>query len=200
MTDSAARMKWTLTPEAFDRLLLAFDNDRETAGEKYLSLRRNLVRFFEGRGCQMAEDYADESINRIAKRIYEGEEVQEINHYCYGVARFVWLEALKEKDKEEKFVNELPTLQIVNPNYEDDENTTKLDCLQNCLQKLPIESRELITKYYQGEKREKIETRQKLAEGLGIPMQALRSRAIRLREKLETCTVSCLRKKGISTA
>jgi DNA-directed RNA polymerase specialized sigma24 family protein len=198
MTDSAARMKWALTREAFDRLLLSFDDDREAAGEKYLSLRRNLVRFFEGRGCSLAEDYADESINRIAKRIYEGEEIQDINHYCYGVARFVWLEALKEKDKEEKVVNELPTFQVIN--YEEDENTTKLDCLQNCLRKLPLESRELITKYYQGEKREKIETRQKLADGLGIPMQALRSRAVRLREKLEACMVSCLRKKGISTA
>ena len=40
------RQKWTLTVMAFDKLLLCLDTDGEKSGEKYLLLRRNLVRFF----------------------------------------------------------------------------------------------------------------------------------------------------------
>ncbi len=68
------------------------------------------------------------------------------------------------------------------------------DCLTHCLGKLPDEGRDLIVRYYQGEKGSKIENRRQLAEDMGIPLQALRSRAVRLREKLETCMSVCMRK------
>ena len=45
------RQKWTLTQEAFDKLLVALGGDRDSAAEKYLEIRTNLVRFFEWRGC-----------------------------------------------------------------------------------------------------------------------------------------------------
>lgn len=34
------RQKWTLTKDAFDKLLVAFGGDRETAGQKYLEIRQ----------------------------------------------------------------------------------------------------------------------------------------------------------------
>src|ERR1041384_5859496 len=86
------RQKWSLTKEAFDRLLLVLDGDSEAAGQKYNLLRRNLVRYFEGRGCQFAEDHADEAVNRVAKRLGEGEDIRDINGYAYGVARLLLLE------------------------------------------------------------------------------------------------------------
>lgn len=196
---TAARAKWSLTQDAFDCLLFRLDQDREIAGEKLLQIRRNLVRYFEGRGCPFAEDHADETTNRVAKRVYEGEEIQELNGYFFGAARMVLLEVLKEREREQKAINDLPTSEIIQPETDDEEDSEiKLACLTGCLEKLPIESRELITTYYQGERREKIDNRQRLADGLGIPMQALRSRAVRLREKLETCVIGCLRRKGIS--
>jgi hypothetical protein len=52
----------------------------------------------------------------------------------------------------------------------------------------------LITDYYKDEKRQKINNRLSLAERLGIPLNALRSRAQRVREKLEQCVMQCCAK------
>src|ERR1043165_1611062 len=70
-----AGQKWTLTQEAFDKLLIALGGDRDSGSEKYLELRTNLTRFFEWRGCSFPEDHADETINRMAKKVAEGEEI-----------------------------------------------------------------------------------------------------------------------------
>src|SRR5262249_57688792 len=47
--EGAARQKWTLTQEAFDGLLATLGPDRNSAAERYLDIRRNLVRLFEWR-------------------------------------------------------------------------------------------------------------------------------------------------------
>src|SRR5436305_1633088 len=88
----APRHKWALTQEAFDRLLAALGEDRQSAGEKYLEIRSNLLRFFEWRGCPFPEDHADETMNRVAKRLAEGEEIRNPSGYCTGVARLLLLE------------------------------------------------------------------------------------------------------------
>src|SRR5581483_554976 len=55
-----AVMTCSLTQESFDGLLASLGNDHETAGRKYLEIRRNLVRLFEWRGCATPDEYADE--------------------------------------------------------------------------------------------------------------------------------------------
>src|SRR5689334_8182414 len=45
----AVRPKWTLTEEAFEGLLASIGPDRDAAAERYLEIRRNLVRLFEWR-------------------------------------------------------------------------------------------------------------------------------------------------------
>jgi DNA-directed RNA polymerase specialized sigma24 family protein len=63
----------------------------------------------------------------------------------------------------------------------------RLDCLERCLAELSPADRELIDQYYRGETRAKIENRRRLAEERGIPLNALRIRMLRIREKLEAC-------------
>jgi RNA polymerase sigma factor (sigma-70 family) len=196
----APRKRWTLTKEAFDRLLITLDPDYEAASEKYILLRRNLVRYFEGRGCPFAEDHADEAINRLAKKLDEGEEVRDINGYLYGIARLLLLEIYKEREKEEKALKELPSLRLVVSNpAEAEETESRLECLNHCLDTLPAGGRQLITDYYQGDQQSRIENRKRLGEALGIPNQALRSRAVRIREKLEACLSACLNKRRGTT-
>jgi hypothetical protein len=52
---------------------------------------------------------------------------------------------------------------------------------------LSSDNRDLILQYYQGEKGEKIQNRKKLLEQLGVPVNNLRMRALRLRERLQSC-------------
>ena len=70
-----------------------------------------------------------------------------------------------------------------------------LDCLEQCLNRLPTESRALIVEYYQDEKRDRIERRKALAEALGLRREALANRAQRLRDKLEQCVARCFNNK-----
>ena len=183
------RQKWALNQEAFDKLLVAFDVDRETAGRKYLEIRNNLTRFFEWRGCSFPEDHADETINRMAKRVLEGEAILNHSGYAMGVARLLLLEINKGRQREQSALAEIGAAPDVYVPEDDDES--RLTCLRSCLQTLSPDNRELILQYYQGEKGDKIENRKKLLDRLGIPVNTLRMRALRLRERLQACVEEC---------
>ena len=181
---------WTLTQEAFDKLLIALGGDRDRGSEKYLEIRTQLTRFFEWRGCSFPEDHADETFNRIAKKIEQGEEILNLQGYAMGVARLLLLEVFKSKEREQSALNEIGAATDVYT--EPDDGEQRLECLRNCLQTLSPDNRELILQYYQGEKGEKIQNRKKLLERLGIPVNTLRMRALRLRERLQSCVEECL--------
>ena len=188
--DGAARQKWTLTQEAFDRLLVALGGDRDSAAQKYLEIRTNLVRFFEWRGCSFPEDHADETINRIAKRVAEGEEILNYSGYAVGVARLLLLEINKGRQREQLALAEIG--QVSEAYEEKDDGEHRLVCLRSCLETLTTDNRALILQYYQGEKGEKIQNRKKLMDQFGIPVNTLRMRALRLREKLQSCVEECV--------
>lgn len=190
---SVARQKWTLTQEAFDKLLIALGGgDRESGSEKYLEIRSNLTRFFEWRGCSFPEDHADETINRIAKKVAEGEEILNPAGYAMGVARLLLLEILKSRQREQSALTEMG--QAGEPIVDPDDGEDRLECLRNCLQTLSADNRELILQYYQGEKSEKIQNRKNLLDRLGISVNTLRMRALRLRDRLEGCVEQCMAK------
>ena len=182
-----ARRKWTLTQNAFDELLRTLDSDRDRAGNIYQKTRDNLIRFFEWRGCPFPEDHADETINRVAKRVSEGEEVREITKYFFGVARLLFLEIQKERTRALHAFANLPQADDCL-----DSNETRLDCLKQCLKSISVDQHDLIIAYYQGEKTHKIQNRQRLSERLQIPINTLRMRALRLRDQLEACVEACL--------
>jgi DNA-directed RNA polymerase specialized sigma24 family protein len=187
---AATSRKWTLTPEAFDNLLLAFDPDREVGAQKYLDCRANLLRFFEWRGCPFPDDHADETFNRVARKIADGEKIEKPSGYVMGVARLLVLEIIKSASRQREALGEYQ--KTYDEVAEEPETETRIDCLQNCLQQLSSDNRELIIQYYQGDKRDKIENRRKLGERLGVAINTLRMRAQRLRERLQGCVEECV--------
>ena len=190
---SKHRSKWTLTQEAFDQLLLSFGDDRDSGGKKYLEIRSNLTRFFEWRGCPFPEDHADETINRIARRVAEGEQIQNPAGYAMGVARLLVLEIVKGRQREQVALNEI-TATTTEADTHTNDTEDRIDCLRVCLQGLSADNRQLIVEYYEGEKGDKIQNRKKLVEKLGIPVNTLRMRALRLRDRLQVCVENCLSK------
>ena len=187
--------KWRLTREAFDEFLECLDLDREKAGLEYEKIRTKLVSFFECRDCQFPEDYADETINRVVRKIGDGETISEPRTYVFGVARMIILEIVKDQHKRRSAHNELSRLQPAPEELEPSD--IKIESLKRCLDALPPESRALITQYYEGEKRSKIENRKRLSEQMAIPLNALRIRAHRLREKLVACIDKSMRQAEI---
>jgi RNA polymerase sigma factor (sigma-70 family) len=182
---TSPQKKSGLTKEAFDKLLACLDPDRQRAGERYETIRRKLMKFFETRGGLFPEDLADETINRVARKIDQGEEIRNPESYFFGVARRVLQESWRAQPPRHQ------QWQLSDHH----QSEQRLECLQECLQKLPPESRPLVIEYYQAEGSAKIEGRKKLAERLKIPLDALRHRVHRLREKLEACVSDCLQKK-----
>jgi DNA-directed RNA polymerase specialized sigma24 family protein len=188
---TSGQAKWVLTSQALDKLLDHFSAKREEAGRQYEMMRVKLVRYFEWRSCPLSEDLADETINRVARRIDEGENVFNLHGYFSTVARLVFMESLRERERTSVPLDEIPEMPAEQP-FEDDQRDARLRCLDHCLNKLPVESQTLILKYHHDEKRAKIDRRRQLAEGLGIPLNALRIRAHRIRTALEKCVRDCL--------
>src|SRR5262249_1512637 len=87
----------------------------------------------------------------------------------------------------------LSPLDLMEQEEERQQYEWRLACLEKCLQELSPEDRKLITTYYQGEGRAKIEMRRELAAQFAISVSALRIRACRLRSKLEERVNHCLR-------
>lgn len=194
---------WVLTQQAFDRLLACLDQDRSRAAETYENVRRKLITFFECRGCFYAEDMADDTINRVARRLSEGTEIyaNDPASFFFGVARRVLQEHWDAQSKKAVPIDGLLlTKEIVQDPRELKEREANLllleqqiECLEKCLEELPPDNRELIIEYYHGEASARISNRKRLAEKLGIQVNALRLRALRIREKLETCFYTCFR-------
>lgn len=99
------------------------------------------------------------------------------------------LEIARRMENERTALHELPAATHVDT--ESDETQLRMDCLKQCLAALPQKSRELVTEYYEGDGAVKINRRKELAARLGMPINALRIRACRLRDKLEACMGRC---------
>jgi DNA-directed RNA polymerase specialized sigma24 family protein len=180
----------TLTASAFDQLLAALDAaDRDRAGEKYELIRRKLLTFFTCRASPRPDEDADETISRVARRLDEGERIDNLPAYVYGVAHFVLLEASRERHKEFAALQQLPIEPLKD---EDPGDTPRTACLERCLAALPPPGRDLLISYYEGPDRERIRRRRELAQRRGMLMNALRIRVHRLRATVESCVRRCL--------
>jgi RNA polymerase sigma factor (sigma-70 family) len=196
------KKEWILTENAFSRLLAHFDKDRERAAEKYEITRAELTRLFRYRGCNSPYELADEVINRVARKIEEGEIIPgpELSNYFYGVARNVLREHLRNPGTSASAIDELSASDHPSEDPEvlmelqdaRNRSETRFRCLEYCLEKLPLETRKLVISYYEGEEGAKIENRQRLAEQMGITVNSLRIRLHRIREKLEKCVSACM--------
>jgi DNA-directed RNA polymerase specialized sigma24 family protein len=187
---SFSKSEWRLSEKALDRFLVCLDRDRDRAGEKYEGLRITLIKFFDWRGAHFPEECADETINRVIRKVDEGQAIEDVAAYCHGVARLVFLEGLKNPERRRTNIETLPPELLVAPAPGHGQERT--ECFERCLAALPVESQHLILQYYSDEKRQKINNRVALAGRLGIPLNALRSRAQRIRDRLEECVRQCL--------
>jgi RNA polymerase sigma factor (sigma-70 family) len=179
------KREWVLSQEAFDAFLAWLDPDRDRAGEKYEEIRRKLIRIFAHRGCSIAEELTDEAINRVSRKVPDiaGTYVGDPALYFYGVAQNIFLEHVKKK----------PDPKPVPPPEPAEEVERNYACLDHCMEGLDGVSRELILKYYQQEKRAKIDHRKELADRLGITLNSLRMRVHRIKAILQQCVGECLK-------
>lgn len=173
-----------LNQEDFDRLLAWLDQDIERAAVLYEKIRWRLIAILASRDCAVPEELADQTIDRVARRVVDIQAtyIGDKAIYFLGVANNVHHEYLKRPP-------------ILPPPEPDGDVSTKEEthlCLEKCLDKLPADSSHLIKRYYAEDKQAKIDLRKQTAGELGISLNTLRLRALRIRAKLQTCIERCL--------
>ena len=197
MRKGEAKRNWTITSDAFRRLLEWLDDGTDSDGHKYLEMRRRLVNYFDRKNCRAPDALADETLNRAARRLEEAGKIESEApaKFCYITTRFVFLEHLRDADQKDVSLDDrLEQSRAADNDDNGDERNRKekmLDCLERYTARLEPLNRKIITGYYFGEERAKIENRRALAQSLGISTNALTIRACRIRDKLETCVREC---------
>ena len=194
------RREWTLSKDALQRLLNWLDGDANSDGHAYVEMRRRLRDYFARKNCRPPDDLADETLTRVARRLEEEGITRDETpaRYCYIVARFVFLEHLRET-KAHPMVTHVSGDVVPQPSASSVADAAEaagarealLACLQKCLQELDPLNRRIITRYYIGSARVKIDNRRELAESLGLSLNALTVRACRIRIRLEACVRRC---------
>lgn len=154
-----------------------------TSEERYKQLRLKLVKFFSWKGCEDAEGLSDETISRFVKNLGEREIATAITYsVVYAIAVNLYREYSRTKKKENRVYIESDEPAPSRP--ED------IDCRAECLQRLPREHLMLLEDYYSGQSRENV------AQALGISINALRLKVHRLKAQLQSCYQDCVRKKS----
>lgn len=168
--------------QAFEALLLRLESSYPDQAKRYKQLRLKMVKFFAWRRCEDPDGLADETISRAVKNLSEGEEIRADNpySYIYAIAKYVFMEYLREKRKREIIINDSPDRLQSYP-------AESQDCRRQCLQKLSGDKLSLLQTYYMGE-----EPREMLAQSLKISLNALRLQVHRLKQELRTCEKECL--------
>ncbi len=183
--------------EGFDDLLAWLNPNHELATAIYVDLRHSLIRIFSWNGCADPPGMTDEVFDRVINKLPKLKTTFEGNPklYFYGVANNL----VKEYRKHVKQYSSIESIEpAVDPPQEADEEDTyrREECLSSCLRKLTEEKRALILSYYSREKQAKIIHRAKMARDLGISVEALRVRMLRIRGILEECIEQCLDVRG----
>ena len=197
---------WDMTRAAFDKLLAQLDTDVKRAADTFIVIHKGLVKYFQYQGCPLADELADETTNRAARRVFEGAVIQagKAGAFFRGIARLVLHEYWRSPDATEVPIDDeiLPPHLAYDPNEqmrrldERRAHERRLDCLESCVENLPPETRRLIFAYEEGGEGERIARRKRLAEEMSIPISRLRLRIHRIRKKLEDCVTDCCARAG----
>jgi len=185
---NARKQPFVLHKEAFECLLHALHPDREGSSLEYERLRARLVRFFTWQGAAEPENLADASIDRLAMKLYRGEQILDLRNYLHGIARMVLREERNQTQRRESLLDKaLPFLTEAAPASDGEE---LYQALEASLARLPAEQRRMILEYYAAPTHsEQVATRLRMAAEFGISANALRNRVLRLRVELEQSTL-----------
>ena len=179
---------WSLSSEAFERLLACLDADRERAAERYERIRVRLRKLLEWRGCADFDVLVDVVFDRVARRLEQGLQLTTNDPYSlfHGVALNVLREHWRRPVATAPLSDSLPAAEAPDPAARA-LRERRLDCLPECLAQLPPDSRRLLEAYHREDPAGRIRERRELAQTLGVSPATLRLRAFRIRAALLAC-------------
>jgi RNA polymerase sigma factor (sigma-70 family) len=141
------------------------------------------------------------TLDRLMRRLSEGEAIDRVESYAYGIARLVLLETARR----ERLLVHSANMDDVLADTEDAQSRIegfgadeaesakvddelRMDALEACLEQLSPAERSLVLAYYAGgDGADRIEQRKVLSQRLGVAEHIVRARVFRVRARLERC-------------
>jgi DNA-directed RNA polymerase specialized sigma24 family protein len=198
LTKKVLKKDWILTTEAFQKLLLSFDDDEEKASVLYEEIRKRLIRQFKANCSLNSEEQADEVFNRVARKIFVDGLIldrQTLFAYFHQTARLVLLESQRKNRNKLLGIDDLPISE--EPSYNPqvyiekvEEKVRKeigLEALAECRKHLNTNELAVLDEYNLANGKDKKQKREQLAESLGKSQNALKIMINRSRKKLIDC-------------
>ena len=192
-------------PDVLETLLSWLAPDKEQAGRVYERLRRKLVELFARRGVPTLfwHELADETLDRIGRKLAEGETIQnpEPMAYAFGVARFVLIEFWRRQHRRiqsETQLDDLSPRDLVEIaakdglRVEQQETELWLECLGAALKALPPEDESLMRNCHHDDPRQQAANRHQAAERLDWEENSLRVHLHRIRLVLQRKVRACV--------
>ncbi len=181
-----ASSKDQLSDDGWQRLQEFLAASTQSPAHNYELLRKKLNAFFRWRGCYRPDEYTDATFDRVARTLLAGTQVREKDpaKYLLGVARLIFLERSKSEIRQKNAERAAPS-----PGQSATSPAEKqaLSALDDCLHHWPPAQRNALLHYHRAEGGARILERKALAKKQGIPLNTLRIRMFRDREKLEEC-------------
>jgi len=108
---------WSGEHNAFRRFLNWLDQGDDSGGQRYLEIRHRLVQYFDRKNCASPDELADETLQRVARRLSEEGEIRDASpaHYCYIVAKFVFLEYRRFPGRSQVSLEAIPARNVSMP-------------------------------------------------------------------------------------
>lgn len=167
-------------------------SNQDEAGVAYNELRNSLVRFFQIKGDSDPDEAADLTLDRAALKIPKDTPIENLTGYCFGVARFIFLERVRRtkklNDAAAEFYSKRNSSEIVQET--DDEFTV----LRKCFEKLTNAEKLFLRDYFADLPFSELDkSRRQTCLENDITPNNLRLRVFRLRQRLENCVKNKLR-------
>jgi DNA-directed RNA polymerase specialized sigma24 family protein len=174
-----------ISQQQFAGLLLKLGKEPIESGARYEALRTRLIFYFSRKCLDFPEDLADEVLDRLARRLAEGTEIDSLTAFALGIARFVAQEQLSKpfqiQVQAETFFDNIPA----NSPTESMEET--FSGMEYCLNRMTPADVELLERYYLGDGESLIRARKSISETLKISPEAVRQRIFSIRRRLRQC-------------
>jgi hypothetical protein len=136
----------TITREEFDFFLARLDCDRAVAGVRYENMRAAAVRYFARNGHADAQEWADETMDRLVRKNSE-QEIDNITAYMYAVARWVRVENRRKLRREVPLTETSNILSTADP-HEAIEKAEQREILMRSTRQLSSTDAALLTAYF----------------------------------------------------
>jgi DNA-directed RNA polymerase specialized sigma24 family protein len=180
-----------MTPVSFG-LLLAALGDHSADGSHYETLRAKLIFFFSRRLLDSPEELADEVLDRLAQRLFQGTQIESVEAFSLGIARYVAQEQASKRmqtlDVDPAFFDNIPAPAVTQNSEE------KNVRMEQCLKRLPRAESRLLRDYYLVKGKNLVDARRKLLKTLNVSSTTLRQRVFLARQRLRDCMTVDIRR------